>query len=159
VPATLTPELAAALAQAEAIIDRGIDAVPAGKRARPVIRTHLDWLSKQESPSSSRKGAQTVIDCGPTKEFWLEDAEILDTYNDGAHKRITNRSIARYLIALALLSHPIDAPPTKIRRPTMRFQKRPRPRTEAELRGLREGNERRHEEAQQRKEAKVAARV
>jgi hypothetical protein len=51
------------------------------------------------------------------------------------------------MIALALLSHPIDGPELKARKPAKRYQKPPRPRTEAELHGLEIANARRRENA------------
>ena len=68
---------------------------------------------------------------------------------------ITARSFYQHLIDLA------NAPPRQGRKPSgTSFQKQSRPRTEAELEGLRKANERRAHEAQQRRdllrEGKVA---
>jgi hypothetical protein len=163
---TLPPGLSEALEQADLIIDHGPEAVPAPERAKPLIVGRLDWLAKQTSPDSSCKGSCEVGGWKLSKEIWLENSDVLEAYNNGPVKRISNRSIARYLIALVLLSYSSSGQPVKIRQPTQRYQKRVRPRTEAEPRGLIEGNRQRSEakqrrllEAKQRKEARTAARV
>ena len=79
---------------------------------------------------------------------------LLHRYLDGSSVRITAKSFYAHLIALA------NAPARQGRKPSKTsFQKHPRPRTEAELRGLEIGNQRRREEAQLRKGAKQAARA
>jgi hypothetical protein len=157
---TLPPGLSEALKQADLIIDHGPEAVPAPERAKPQIANKLNWLDKQTSPDSSRKTSCEVGGWKLSKEIWLENSSVLDAYNIGSVKRISNRSIARYLIASVLLSFSSSGAPKKIRQPPQRFQKRARQRTPAELEGLRIGNERRHEQAaQKRREAKAVARV
>ena len=153
------PELAIALVQGDIIIDRGADAVPHSKVARSLIAQTLDWLSKQSGISKPRREGHEAAGVKQSKGIRLEGAEVLETFNSSTVKRISTRSIARYLIAMALLSHPLDALPTKIRQPSARYQKRARPRTPAELEGLRRGNARRAAEAKQRREVKAPSHV
>ncbi|HZZ21487.1 MAG TPA: hypothetical protein VFE60_02430 [Roseiarcus sp.] len=150
---------AATRAQAEAILDDGVDASPSHQRAKPLIAHWLNWLRSQKSPSLSRKGSQEAIGCGPSREIQLEESGAIDAYNEGSIKRISTRSIARHGIMQALLSHPLNAPPAKIRQPAARYQKRPRERTPQESEGLRKGNEGRALEAARKREARTAARV
>lgn len=78
----------------------------------------------------------------------------LHRYLDGARVRITAASFYAHLIELAS-----GAPDKKVRQPASRFQKIARPRTEAELEGLRKANEQRAREAEQRREAGKVAQV
>ena len=91
---TLPSGLSEALKQADLIIDHGPEAVPAPERAKPIITHHLDWLAKQASPDPSRIGAQQAGGWKPSKEIWLENSGVLEAYNNGSIKRISNRSIA-----------------------------------------------------------------
>jgi hypothetical protein len=100
--------------------------------------------------SKTRKEAAVIINCGQTKLIELEKLGVLRRYTDGASVRITTASIYQYLIALA------NEPPRKVREPAASFRrakKAPRPRTEAELQGLRKGNAKRAAEAQARRAA------
>jgi hypothetical protein len=70
----------------------------------------------------------------------------LNRYVDGSSVRITARSFYQHLIDLA------NAPPRQGRKPSgTSFQKKIRPRTEAELAGLARANTQRHEEKEARK--------
>jgi hypothetical protein len=158
----ISAELAAALAQADVLIDNGPDAVAFPKLARPLIVNEIDWLNKQKSPSLPRKGAQEAGGWGSTKQGQLEADGVLHTFNLGPIKHVSTRDIARYRIAMVLLSYPLDGPPTKIRQPRERFKPHRRKPTERELEGLRIGNAKRAaaaEEARKRREAKQAARA
>jgi hypothetical protein len=74
----------------------------------------------------------------------------LHRYVDGSSVRITAKSFYAHLIALA------NAPARQGRKPsTTSFQKQSRPRTEAELEGLRKANAARAREAEQRREGKT----
>jgi hypothetical protein len=157
VSTTLTSEMAAALAQAEAVLEHGVDG--AGQSlsglARSVAADTVLWLSTAPL-DQSRKQAQFYGGVGPTKELQLENVGIFEAFADGVRVRVSSRSIARRRIALAILSHPAVGPRLKIRQPKARFQKRPRPRTPAELEGLRRGNEQRAEKAQLRRATEAA---
>ena len=151
--------LAVALAQAELIIERGVDdaGVPLSPLARSIAVDTIKWLAAA-SLDQSRVQTQQIANLGPTKVGELGAAGVFEEYADGSRIRITSRSIARRRIALAILSHPANGPRPKIREPSARYQKRPRERTPQEREGLRIGNERRREEARQRR-AEKAARV
>src|SRR5271166_3933022 len=146
--ATKQPDEAmlAAMRQADIIIDRGLDAEPLSERANSLRAGWLAWYREQDGPSLSRKQAQKAGGYGPTREIELEDSGILEAYVDGGVRRISTRSVARRGIALAILSHPLDGPPLKVRLPAKRYQPRRRERTAQELEGLRRSNAKRAEE-------------
>jgi hypothetical protein len=145
--------MAAALKQAEAILEHDVDGadVPLSGLVRSVAADTIHWLSTT-SLDQSRKGAQFYGGVGPTKELELEAAGIFEAFAANSRICVTSRSIARYRIANAILSHDHDGSRLKIRQPKARFQKQIRPRTEAELRGLEIGNQRRAEHARRRRE-------
>jgi hypothetical protein len=87
-----------------------------------------------------------------TSQLQKEQNGLLRTVLDGARRRVTTESFYEHLLALA------TAPPRKVRRPPKRYTKATRPRTEAELKGLRKGNEARRREAQLRRAVRAAAR-
>jgi hypothetical protein len=152
--------MAVVLAQGDAVLDNGLDGagVKLSELARSIAVDTLKWLGGT-SLDQSRVQTQQITNLGPTKIGELGAAGIFEEYVDGTRVRITSRSIARRRIALAILSHPVSGPRLKIRQPSARFKRRPRERTEAELEGLRRGNEQRAEAARQRREARTAARV
>jgi hypothetical protein len=77
---------------------------------------------------------------------------VLHRYLDGSSVRITARSFYQHLIDLA------NAPARQGRKASSTtFQKKIRPRTGAELRGLKVGNDRRHDEAEARKRGETLA--
>jgi hypothetical protein len=127
--------------------------MPAAKRARSLIVGHLDWLDQQISPHLLFKAILEVGGWSVSKGRALIANGVLEGFNDGARVKVTARSIARYWIALALLTHPLNGPSRKIRQPSARFQKQPRARTPGEIEGLRKGNAARHA-AKLRREAK-----
>jgi hypothetical protein len=94
-----------------------------------------------------------------SKEIQIEEAGEVVTYAAGGQKRIERRSAYNRKIAFILASNPIGATQPKIRAAPSAFKKaarRARLRTEAELEGLRKGNERRRIEAEARRAAKEA---
>ncbi len=147
--------LAAAMESAAAILELGLDAVQVDLRAKPLVVHWLDWLPKQP-PTLSRRECAAAGGWGPTHQIALEGNGELDSFLDGSKRRITTTSLVRRMIAMVLMTYPLDGPERKARQPKDRFQKVPRPRTEAELEGLRKANDRRAREAEQRREAKVA---
>ena len=82
---------------------------------------------------------------GQTTQLGKEKRGLLRTYTDGASVRITTQSLYEHLIELA------SVPIRKVRQPAARFQRKRRQPTEAELAGLRLGNERRKRAAAARK--------
>jgi len=159
---TPTPAMVAALAEARIIMERGIDAVPMGASAKALIPADLDWGEEQKrqgSDSRSRKEVQTIFGIGPSKELEVEAAGELDSYLDGCVRRITVESIVRRKIALKLLSYPANGDEAKARQPVTAYRIGRRPRTPAELEGLKRGNEQRALAAKQRREAREAARA
>ena len=118
--------LAIALAQGDVIIGNGPDALPLSPLARSIANDSITWL--RDAPLDlSRVETQRVAGVKSTKELELEAARIYEAYADGMRMRVTTRSIARRRIALAILSHPVDGPQSKIRQPKARFQKKIRP--------------------------------
>jgi hypothetical protein len=120
----------------------------------PAVADIRAMQAADPAASKSRKEAGLIINCGQTKVIKLEKAGLLHRYTDGSSVRITTASIYEYLIACAA------APPRKVREPAAKFRhakKAPRPRTEAELEGLRKGNAKRAAEAQARRAAAKGA--
>ena len=154
--ATSSKAMTAALAQADVIIDRGLNAAPLSPFAKSLSAHWLDWYCNQPSFSLTRREEQALSGHGATRQQSLEESGVLVSYADGSIRRITTRSIARRQIALAILSHPIDGPTLKIRQPSARFKPRRREPTPQELEGLRRGNAKRAEEARKRREAKIS---
>jgi hypothetical protein len=96
------------------------------------------------------------------QEIKYEHAGLIDSFLDASSRRVSAASIYRLLISRAIASHPVDGPPARARFPAGRYRpkvKAPRPRTEAELRGLAVGNAKRHAEAVARRAAKAQARL
>ena len=100
----------------------------------------------------SRKQCQTEGGWGQTTQIAKEDSRVLHRVNVGMSVKITSKSFYQHLRDLA------SAQLRKLRQPSARYQKRPRERTAAELRGLQIGNAQRAEQARKRREAKAAAR-
>ena len=144
--------LAVALVKGDILIDHGPDALQLNPHAKPLIANELGWLVKQP-PSLPRKGAQEAGGFGQTKAIALQALGVLRSFNLGARVQVSARDVTRYRLAQILLSCPIDGPKLKIRQPAARFRKKVRPRTPAELLGLKRGNEQRAEEARKRREA------
>ena len=108
--------------------------------------------------SMSRGGSLVFHGHGMSKELELEASKELVTFSDGGKKRILKRPAYNRLIWLLIQSNPPGRPQPKIRAVETRFQKKaPRPRTEAELRGLAVGRARVAEAARRRREEKARA--
>jgi hypothetical protein len=120
-------------------------------RARKIASDILAQWKADSRTAVSRKTACDMLGVGATKELALEQNGEIDSFLDGPVRRITTASIYRRQIRQAIASHPVDGGPTKARQPSHRFVKKPRPRTESELRGLAIGNERRKREAEARR--------
>jgi hypothetical protein len=108
---------------------------------------------------TSRSGACARLKVGATQQIKYERAGLLDSFLDGAARRVSIASIYRLLISRAIASHPVDGPPARARFPAGRYQPRaktPRARTAAELAGLKKGNEARRREALARRAKEVA---
>jgi hypothetical protein len=156
--------MAAALKMGGAILAASLDAAPAGPpiiaraapvspNARPIIMRAIDWRLREPRFGIPRKEGMALFGHELTRQLAIETAGELQTFLDGGRRLITADSIAIRMIALALLSHPVDGPALKVRLPPGRYQKRRREPTPAELEGLKRGNERRREEAQKRRAA------
>ena len=159
-PLPPSEEEIAATAQAVTILEQGgFDHVQISERARSISEPHLAWfqnMNAQGRLNLPRRGSMAVGGWGMTMEIGLEQAGRLDAFNDSNIKKITVFSIARRLITLAILSHPLDSPPTKIRLPPGRYKPQRRKPTEQELAAR--CCARRHQEAQERRRATVASR-
>jgi len=97
------------------------------------------------SASKSRRDCMLIGSWGQTTQLEKEKRGLLRTYTDGASVRITTQSLYEHLIELA------SVPVRKVRQPAARFRRKRRQPTEAELAGLRLGNERRRREATTRR--------
>jgi hypothetical protein len=95
---------------------------------------------------------------GGSKETQIEAAGEVVVYWDGGQLRITRRSAYNRRIALLIQSN-LSGQPRLKREVKTAFKKKPRPRTEAELKGLRKGNAQRAEEARRRRREKEAEAV
>ena len=140
-----------ATAAAETILKDGIDAVPVHPLARQHVVASIDWLDRQISPFLTRKTAQEVLGCSQSKLLRIEAEGGVESLLDGAIRKVSAASIARRMIVNALLSHPIDGPALKARKPAKRYQKPPRVRTPQELAALQRANDRSHDAAEARK--------
>jgi hypothetical protein len=94
----------------------------------------------------SARTTKEMLGIQGTKYADLVKSGGLATVVDGRERKTVVASIYDRLLELICASHPADAPPTKVREVKTVFRRKPRPRTEAELRGLAKGNQRRHEE-------------
>jgi hypothetical protein len=128
----------------------------------PIGEAMVAALKRREAAETRiavpRKIACEMLGIGPSREIELELEGELQSYLDGNVRRILVSSIYARLIRLAIVAHPLEAPPLKARSPAAQFKtaKRPvRPRTPAELRGLAVGNAKRAEAARLRREAKA----
>jgi hypothetical protein len=127
----------------------------------PVRIAAVELINRRDAdpePSMSRPGSMTFHGHGLSKELQLEASKQLVTFTDGGKKRVLKRSAYNRLIWLLIQSNPPDQPQPKIRAVETRFKKKaPRPRTEAELRGLAVGRSRAAEAARRRREDKARA--
>jgi hypothetical protein len=132
---------------------------PTGQRI--VTDLAAQWKADPDL-SKPRKVGHAMLGAGGTKGQKLEQTGEVDSFVDGSIRRITTASIYRYLIRQAIASHQLSAPDVKVRHPKGQFQRKlrvakpPRPRTAAELEGLRKGNAKRAAEAAARRAAKEA---
>lgn len=148
-----------AYATAAIIFSGGLGAAPVSPRAEPLIDYALAWYRDKQrlnTLSVTRRECMLVFGHGMTRQILIEQAGEVESYLDGGVRRISTASVCRRLIALALLSHPVDGPELKARQPVRRYRAGPRPRTPAELNGLAEGNRQRAEAARQPREARGA---
>jgi hypothetical protein len=116
-------------------------------------------IRERDTPGAgdfSRAGHMVFGNYKLSKELQIEASGELVVYQDGGQLRITRRSAYNRKIALLIESNPVGQSRPKIRKVPSAFKKKPRPRTEAELEGLRRGNARRAEEARLRR-GKVSA--
>jgi hypothetical protein len=158
------------LVTAALIFGSGINAAPGGlqssietgpvdPRVQPQIVALIEQRRRNPRFGMRRKEAMAIFGIGLTRMMTLEaDGEVV-TYLDSVNRMITVDSVYIRQIALLLLAFPSDGRTPKARLPAQRYQPRPRLRTQAELEGLRRGNEQRTAAARQRKEAKQAVSV
>jgi hypothetical protein len=149
--------VADALVLARLAFERGVDILPPGPR-QPVADTFEEYR-RDPRGSLKRKEAEVLFNHGSSKQIEVEKDREVDSFLDGSSRRITTKSAYLRKAALLILAFPPDGLTPKARQPAQSYQKRPRPRTTQELRGLAEGNRQRAEAARQRREAKVADRV
>jgi hypothetical protein len=129
---------------------------PINPRAAPLVDYAISWFHEKKRLnilSVSRQECMAIFGHGMTRQILIEKAGEVESYLDGANRRISTESVCRRLIALAIMSHPLDGPELKARQPVARYQKRRREPTRAELEGLRKGNEGRALEAARKREA------
>jgi hypothetical protein len=117
-------------------------------RAAPVAHPDIvDLFTAWKSPSTpsafSRKAAQERGGWQATRQIQKEQQGVLRTVRDGKRVLTTAASLFPHLIERVIASHPAG---------TEKPRRQP---TENELRALRAGNERRHQEALARKAPKT----
>jgi hypothetical protein len=113
----------------------------------------------REKAADGRRMVPRKVSCaiggwGLTSQIEKERRGDLLTVLAGTSRLTFVPSLYDHLIALAVESHPANAPPRKARQPSQSFAKRRRLPTEAELEGLKHGNERRRLEAEARRHAR-----
>jgi hypothetical protein len=116
--------------------------------ANPAVADIKAKWAADPSASKSRRDCMLIGGWGQTTQLEKEKRGVLRTYTDGASVRVTTQSLYEHLIELA------SVPIRKVRQPAARFQRKRRQPTEAELTGLRLGNERRKREAAARRSLK-----
>ena len=149
--------VADALVLARLAFERGVDILPPGAR-QPVADTFEEYR-RDPRGSLKRKELEIFFNHSPSKQIEIEKDREVDSFLDGASRRIATKSAYLRKAALLILAFPPDGRTPKARQPVDRSQPRPRPRTQAELNGLAEGNRQRAEAARRRREARTADRV
>ena len=149
--------MADALVLARLAFERGVDILPPGAR-QPVADTFEEYV-RDPRGSLNRKEQETFYGHGPSRQIEIEAAREVDSFLDGAKRKSTKKSVYLRKAALLILAFPPDGRTPKARQPMQRYQRPVRPRTEAELRGLAEGNRQRSEAAQKRRVVKAFART
>jgi hypothetical protein len=125
------------------------------ERARPIIKALLVQQAADPRLSVSRAECMQIAAHGLSKQIQLEESGEYHTYVDGGSKRILVASIYARMIRQIKATYPVAGPPAKAREVATKFRKRARPRTAAELEGLRKGNEARRLEAERRRAAEA----
>jgi hypothetical protein len=133
--------------------------------AEPLRTTIADCIRERDADprgSLSRVEHQIFGGFGQSKEIEIEENGEVVVYTDGGKVRIEKNSAYHRKIRLLIESNPAGQLRVKIRKSKTAFKKQPRPRTEAELRGLAKANEARHQEKLRRlerhlEEAKTAS--
>jgi hypothetical protein len=126
-----------------------------GETLRSAVVAVMARRDADPSASLSRADCMALFGHGLSKQISLEEAGVFVTFSDGGKRRIEKNSAYDRLIRLLIESNPTGQAPTKIRTVATRFQKKPRPRTPAELEGLRKGNETRRLKAERRRAAQA----
>jgi hypothetical protein len=121
--------------------------------ARPMVEELLRRKAEDPRLSVTRQECMRIDPHWQSKQILLEQEGEYQVFNEGGMKRILTGSIYDRMIRNVIASYPADAPPVKITQPKARFRKKARARTEAELRGLAQGNAKRAEEARAKREA------
>jgi hypothetical protein len=128
-------------------------------KAAPLV---AEILARQAGDSRivvSRLESQSMQSIGQSRQIELEKDGVLNSILDGSVRRITTSSIYDRQLALALDSYPAGEPEAKARQPINMRRKKIRPRTQAELDGLAEGNRQRAAKAAARREVKSQSKV
>jgi hypothetical protein len=121
---------------------------------RSAVAAVLARRDADPAASLSRTECMQLFGHGMSKQIEVEDE--LVTFTDRGKRRVEKFSAYDRLIRLLIASNPAGKPSAKIREVSTRFRKKVRPRTEAELEGLRKGNEARRLEAERRRAAAAA---
>ena len=107
----IDPELTAALALAETILQHGPDGAdtPLSHIVLLIAVDTKDWLATTAPQDISIKETQRLTDLGQTKVRELIAAGVFEAFNDGPRVKVTSRSVGRRRIALAICRIPTTA--------------------------------------------------
>jgi hypothetical protein len=109
----------------------------------------------EPAPTLSRAEAMGRTGWSLSTLIKRENSGAVDSFLDGASRRITTISLYRCLANAVVDSRGEDGAARKARQPAKRFRRQARPRTQAELDGLKKVNQIRRLEALKRREAKA----
>jgi hypothetical protein len=134
------------------LVQLGIDPELVSETARPKVEDVLDWHATNPGPLRSRQETMAVFRVSLTTLQRFERAGDLETFHAGRKTMITTASIVRRMIRQIIATYPVGAPAPVREGPPRSRKRRVRraPPSEAQLRGFREANARRHREKQER---------
>jgi hypothetical protein len=96
-----------------------------------------------------------IMGCGLTSQIEREANGDIDSFVDGAARKITVKSIYRYLIRRVIETFPVDGPPKRGRNPVTGFKRKRRAPTQAELDALARANTQRRLAAEARRMVRI----
>jgi hypothetical protein len=134
----------------------GIDPATVSETARPMAEGVLAWAAANPEPLHERRETENILRVSASKRKKLEKAGVLEVIFDeeGRKGLNTTRSIVRKMLGDIIHTYPVGSPSPAREGPPRPKRKRQRraPPSEAQLRGFREANLRRHREKLVREE-------